>query len=38
MVNHNKLVDDTASLSLNYVSFTKEKVYKNRSACKNAVT
>ena len=38
MTNHKKLINVTASLDWNWLSFTKEKVYcKNRSVCKKCL-
>ena len=38
MTNHKTLIDVTASLDRNCLSFTKKRFTKNRSVCKNAVT
>ena len=36
--NHKILINVTVSMNRNCLSFAKEKVYKNRPVCKNAVT
>ena len=38
MTSHKKLIDVSASLDQNCLSFTLEKYTKNRSVCENAVT